>query len=162
MKTEETHGYEECCEIASREAGFAGYTFEAGAKKTTTKAPEAATAKPASGITFKNSPYHSEGSEPGRGKTPFKNRDMFELTGHVTKAKGGKVEAKPEQGKASGSFLLTFGPGYAAGHNEPVTFFNVTGTYEHIKLDGRAEVVQFPGGPPPEMFSIQWHCPEGK
>jgi hypothetical protein len=54
---------------------------------------------------------------------------------------------------------MTFSPGYAPpGNPGPVVFFNISGTFNKVKLMGRGEALAFTGQDE-MLLNVEWMCP---
>jgi hypothetical protein len=136
-------GSNQCCQIASN-SNAAGWTYSEEAKLAA-----------ASGITFKDSPYHVVQVEDP--KTGLKQRDVFLLTGKITDSTGVVMAKKTKTNGESGAAVpLTFTPSYKKS-GEPVLFYNVSATFGGVDMTGKAEAFG-PTGQPEMMFNIIFDC----
>jgi len=164
-QTTEVQEAEQCCEQAA-EAKAKGWTFVPNHQESQqTQAASVEDAeeiedvtghpKNSSGLHFKKAEYHVEMAEQGK---VFKERDIFQLNGHITQAKGGVVTAK----NLNGSFpptSITFSAASQQGGGSggpKIWHYNITGRFGVKTLKGVAMVVQFDPLIPARCFDLQW------
>lgn len=152
--TLQAFGYEQCCEEASQMGASEGWTFAEWAKE-----PADNTVTVSAGtITFKKALYHDVFSNTPSGAPVFKPRDVFSLTGKITKAAGGRVQAR-SLNRTTMRAEIMFSAGFSPEKNQPqLMFFNVSAIFSGVKLTGRAEALDFPGQPQ-LVYTIEWNCP---
>ena len=142
----------QCCEEADRMKSK-GWTFVPAAHPGTTGRRRHE--DPGASFEFKDDVFHD--TEEGKGA--FKPRDVFTLSGKVTK-EGGAVACVNANGTYPAN-KIAFGPAGKPQKGMPEVFRNVTATFGGTDLTGRAIFVAFPGEPV-QCVNIEWRSDGGE